>query len=74
MVTPPTLGQLRLNWWREELEGLLRGEIAGHMAVEALGRTWADFTTTQKDFMALIHGRMQDLSDRPPGSKSLNDI
>lgn len=66
MVTQPTLGQLRLNWWREELEGLLKGEIAGHMVIEALGQTWPDFTATQKDFMTLIDGRMLDLSDRPP--------
>ena len=66
MVTQPTLGQLRLNWWHEELEGLLKGEIAGHMVIEALGRTWPDFTTTQKDFMTLIEGRMCDLLDRPP--------
>ena len=35
-VSEPMLGQIRLQWWRETIEALARGEVRGHEAAAAL--------------------------------------
>src|SRR5690606_14627189 len=40
-VSEPMLGQIRLQWWRETVEALTRGEVRGHEAAAALAETGA---------------------------------
>lgn len=66
IVSEPLLGQIRLQWWRETIEGIYAGAPREHPVVEALmsaiemhelSRTWLD---------GLIDAREADLDDAPP--------
>lgn len=62
LVTEPMMGHIRLQWWREVLEGLPQGETRGHAAAVALqgaGRVPLD------RLQALVDARERDLSDEP---------
>lgn len=62
LVTEPMMGHIRLQWWREVLEGLPQGETRGHAAAVALheaGNVPLDRLQT------LIDARERDLSDEP---------
>ncbi len=64
-VSEPMLGQIRLQWWREAIEAIPRGDVHGHEAIVALAGTWtADEFPTAK-FTALIDARERDLDDEP---------
>ena len=60
LVTEPMMGHIRLQWWRETLEGLPRGETRGHAAAEALHEAGG---IPLHKFQALIDARERDLSD-----------
>ena len=59
-VTEPMMGHIRLQWWRETLEGLPKGETRGHPAAVALHEADA---FPLADLQALIDARERDLSD-----------
>lgn len=59
-VTEPMMGHIRLQWWRETIEGLPGGETRGHPAAEALHEAGGiPFGKLQ----TLIDARERDLSD-----------
>lgn len=60
LVTEPMMGHIRLQWWRETLEGLPRGETRGHAAAEALHEAGG---IPLDKLQALIDARERDLSD-----------
>lgn len=59
-VTEPMMGHIRLQWWRETLEGLSKGETRGHAAAEALHEAGA---FPQAELQALVDARERDLSE-----------
>ena len=59
-VTEPMMGHIRLQWWRETLEGLPNGETRGHAAAEALHEADA---FPQAGLQALVDARERDLSE-----------
>ncbi|MBX3493294.1 MAG: squalene/phytoene synthase family protein [Parvibaculum sp.] len=60
-VSEPMMGQIRLQWWRETVEGLDRGETRGHAVAEALATT----DLPREGLLALIDARERDLSEEP---------
>ncbi|MBX3487952.1 phytoene/squalene synthase family protein [Parvibaculum sp.] len=60
-VSEPMMGQIRLQWWRETVEGLDRGETRGHAVAEALAAT----DISRDGLLALIDARERDLSEEP---------
>lgn len=60
LVTEPMMGHIRLQWWRETLEGIPHGETRGHAAAEALLEAGGiPFGKLQ----ALVDARERDLSE-----------
>lgn len=64
-VSEPMLGQIRLQWWREAIEGIERGEVRGHEAAVALAETRSDAPLPARELIALIDARERDLDDEP---------
>lgn len=58
-------GEVRFQWWREAIEGVGRGEVAGHPLAAALLDTIGRFGLPRGAFGALIEARCFDLYDDP---------
>jgi len=59
LVSEPMMGHIRLQWWRETLEGLGQGETRGHHVAEALHEARID----GKTLLPLIDARERDLEE-----------
>ena len=66
VVSEATLGEIRLQWWRQALDTLYEGGRVEHEVASALGRAIHDFGLERKRFDRLIDGRAFDLGDAPP--------
>ena len=66
VVSEPMLGQIRLQWWREALDGAFAGRPRAHQVVEPLARAIADHALPRAPFDTLIDAREQDLTDEAP--------
>lgn len=66
VVSEPMLGQIRLQWWRESLEGIYAGTPRAHDVVEPLARAVAATDLPQEGLEALITAREFDLEGEPP--------
>lgn len=72
IVSDPTLGEIRLQWWREALEGPRMGEAASHPVAAALFDTMQRFNLPVHALIALVEARRFDLYADP--MPSLNDL
>ncbi len=63
-VSEPMLGQIRLQWWRETVEALAKGEVRGHEAAQALSIAFGP-SLDVGGMLALIDSRERDLHDEP---------
>jgi NADH dehydrogenase [ubiquinone] 1 alpha subcomplex assembly factor 6 len=74
-VTKPTLGQMRLQWWRDNIAAAFAGgPVRNHPVVEALTAAIRDLALTRGHFDRMIDAREADLADEPPVSlASLED-
>ena len=68
VVSEPMLGQIRLQWWRESIEGIYAGHPRRHEVVTPLAQAVGDCGLTRAHFDRLIDAREADLSSEPPGS------
>lgn len=66
IVSEPLLGQIRLQWWREALEGIYGGAARRHLVVEPLAETIHRHHLPQVAFDLLIEWRERDLNDEAP--------
>lgn len=66
VVTEPTLGQIRLQWWRESIEGAFEGRPRRHEVVEPLANAILRHGLDRTQFDLLIDGREADLDDEAP--------
>lgn len=66
VVTEPTLGQIRLQWWRESIEGAFAGNPRRHEVVEPLAAAIARHGLDRALFDLMIDGREADLDDEAP--------
>ena len=65
-VTQPVLGQIRLQWWRENIAAAFEGGVTRHQpVVEALAATIRRLSLTREHFDRLIDAREGDLEDEP---------
>lgn len=64
-VSEPMLGEIRLQWWRESIEGLFTGTPRQHHVVLALAASLQRSDLFRGHFDALIDARVRDLYDEP---------
>lgn len=64
-VSQPTLGEIRLQWWREVLDGARAGEAAAHPVASELLAAVARFDLPRHPLRALVEARVFDLYDDP---------
>jgi len=65
VVSEPMLGEIRLQWWREAIDGIYDGVARRHDAVEALAEGVARFDWPRTAFDTLIEARAADLAVTP---------
>jgi len=65
LVSEPMLGQIRLQWWREVLDGLSKGETRGHFVAEALLGAGEPARLPLSAMQRLIDARERDLDETP---------
>lgn len=67
-VSEPMLGEIRLQWWREAIDGIYDGTPRRHEVVLPLAELVAEKNLTRKYFDDLIDARAHDLSDEAPAT------
>lgn len=65
-VTEPMLGEIRLQWWREALEGIAAGTPRRHAVVLALADAAGRYDLSLPRMGRMIEARAFDLEDRQP--------
>ena len=65
-VSEPMLGQIRLQWWREAVEGIYQGAVRQHPVVESLREAVQTYGLAPERFETLLDARANDLDDAPP--------
>ena len=68
VVSEAMLGQIRLQWWRESIEGIYAGRPRHHEVVEPLAQAVAARDLTRGHFDRLIDAREADLAQQPPAT------
>ena len=69
MVTEPLIGEMRLQWWRDSIDGIYDGSrrgVSGHYVLENLPGVIKSRNLSKSHFVELIEARLLDLSDQPP--------
>lgn len=66
LVSEPPLGEIRLQWWRDEVAAIFTGDTLRHGISPALRDTAARFELSRTAFDRLIDARSADLDDGPP--------
>lgn len=65
-VSEPMLGQIRLQWWRENIAAAFEGSaVRRHVVVEALAAAIRAYGLTRTHFDRLIDAREEDLEATP---------
>ena len=64
-VREPMAGEIRLQWWREVLEGKREEEAAAHPIAAALLKTVADYQLLAQRLLAAVDAHTSDLYDEP---------
>jgi phytoene synthase len=68
-VAQPTLGRIRLQWWRERIAAAFDGGPVGrHIVVEPLKDVIRELALTRAHFDRLVDARERDLDDEPLGT------
>lgn len=65
-VSESILGQIRLQWWREALDGIYSGDVREHPVVEGLSAAVNRYGLERAPFDVLLDARAGDLDDAPP--------
>jgi phytoene synthase len=68
VVSEPMPGELRLQWWREFIEGQERGGASGHPVAAELLRAIERYELPRPALVTLIDARTEDLYDDPPAT------
>jgi phytoene synthase len=67
-VSEPMLGRIRLQWWREAIDGIYQGQGRRHEVADPLAEAIRAHGLTRSYFERLIDARETDLEDAPPES------
>jgi phytoene synthase len=62
-VHEPMIGEIRLQWWRDALQGEARGDVKANPIAAALDDTIVRFRLPRQAFVDLIDARVFDLYD-----------
>jgi 15-cis-phytoene synthase len=65
MVTEPMMGELRLQWWRDQIEGFAADQPTGHALADALAKASRRHQLQPLVLMAMTEARAFDLYDDP---------
>jgi NADH dehydrogenase [ubiquinone] 1 alpha subcomplex assembly factor 6 len=68
VVREPLAGRIRLQWWRDSLDGVFSGAWTGSPVAEGLSRIAALHALTRSLVEEMIEAREQDLDAEPPAS------
>ncbi|MFL5135068.1 MAG: phytoene/squalene synthase family protein, partial [Microvirga sp.] len=71
-VREALVGEIRLQWWRDALQGEARGDVRANPVAAALDDTIVQFRLPRQSFVDLIDARIFDLYDDP--MPNLNDL
>lgn len=69
MVSEVMLGHIRLQWWRDTLEELGKGQVRKHEVVEPLAELVKSGRLNVDDLEAIVAAREFDLEDRQPANQ-----
>lgn len=72
VVSEPMLGQIRLRWWREAIDGIIAGTPRQHEVVIPLADAFRAFDLDRAPFDAILDAREADLEDAP--FRTLDDL
>lgn len=72
VVTEPIAGQIRLQWWRESLDGVYAGQPRAHQVAVPLAEAVTRHDLSRAHFEAILDARERDLDEMPP--ESLDDL
>lgn len=72
MVSEPMIGEIRLQWWREAVEGITAGQPRRHDVTEALAAALGQTPVEAEALIALIDARSADLDEAP--FENLDDL
>ena len=67
-VSEPMLGEIRLQWWRESIEGIAEGNPRNHEVVLPLNTAFHNHGLTTDMFMKVIDARAADIYDENPAT------
>ncbi|MDG1994929.1 MAG: phytoene/squalene synthase family protein [Emcibacteraceae bacterium] len=67
-VSEPMLGEIRLQWWREAIEGIYAGEPRNHEVVLPLEQAVKRSNVSASSFMKIIDARTADIYDENPAT------
>lgn len=68
IVSEPLIGRIRLQWWRETIEGIYAGDARHHQVVQPLASAIKRTGLSSTLFERLIDARERDFDDAPPES------
>jgi 15-cis-phytoene synthase len=71
-VREAMLGEIRLQWWRDALQGEARGDVRGNPVAAALDDAIVTFRLPRQALVDLVDARVFDLYDDP--MPTLNDL
>ncbi len=69
-VSEPMLGEIRLEWWREAIEGIANSNPRNHEVVLALSSTFHQHNLKTDMFNKIIDARAADIYDKNPANFS----
>lgn len=65
IVREPLAGEIRMQWWRDLLEGDAKGDIAGNPVATGLIEAVETYRLPRQTLLAMIEARVFDLYDDP---------
>jgi len=68
VTSQPLLGEMRLQWWRESLDGIMAGTPRQHAVAIALSEALRTHRLDRRRLDRLIDARSADLDDEPPAT------
>ncbi len=67
VVSEPMMGRIRLQWWRDGLDGIAAGKPPGHRVAEALAAAVTAYGLPVTEMGRMIDTREADMEDAPHG-------
>lgn len=65
-VSEPMLGEIRLTWWREAVEGLARGQVRSHPVIRSLCIPISEQRIDVAALLSMIEARIADVYEEAP--------